>query len=77
MPPLYLILTLAFAVVIASFAVQHTASATISFLSWHVGGMPVSVLVIVAVAARRRWRSCSARRTSSPRGSATTAPVST
>jgi uncharacterized integral membrane protein len=49
--PLYLILTLAFAVVIALFAVQNTASATISFLTWHVDSMPVSVLVLIAVAA--------------------------
>jgi uncharacterized integral membrane protein len=51
MLPLYLILTLAFAVVIAIFAVQNTASATISFLTWHVDTMPMSVLVLIAVAA--------------------------
>jgi uncharacterized integral membrane protein len=49
MLPIYLILTLAFAVVIAVFAVQNTASATISFLTWHLDNMPVSVLVIIAV----------------------------
>jgi len=51
MLPVYLILTLALAVVIAVFAVQNTASAAISFLTWHVDGMPVSVLVLIAVAA--------------------------
>ena len=51
MLPLYLILTLAFAVVIAIFAVQNTASATISFLTWHIDNMPVAVLVLIAVAA--------------------------
>jgi uncharacterized integral membrane protein len=49
--PVYLILTLGFAVVIAIFAVQNTASAMISFVTWHVDNMPVSVLVIIAVAA--------------------------
>jgi uncharacterized integral membrane protein len=48
MLPLYLILTLAFAVVIAIFAVQNTASTTISFLAWHVDNMAISVLVLIA-----------------------------
>ncbi|MBV9359208.1 MAG: LapA family protein [Chloroflexi bacterium] len=50
MLPLYLILTLAFAVVIAIFAVQNTASTTISFLAWHVENMAISVLVLIAAA---------------------------
>jgi uncharacterized integral membrane protein len=50
MMPIYLILTLAFAVVIAIFAVQNTASTTISFLAWHVDNMAISVLVLIAVA---------------------------
>jgi uncharacterized integral membrane protein len=50
MLPLYLILTLAFAVVIAIFAVQNTASTTISFLTWHVENLAISVLVLIAAA---------------------------
>jgi uncharacterized integral membrane protein len=50
MLPIYLILTLGFAVVIAIFAVQNTASTTISFLAWHVDNMAISVLVLIAVA---------------------------
>jgi uncharacterized integral membrane protein len=36
-------------VVIAIFAVQNTASTTISFLAWHVDNMAVSVVVLIAV----------------------------
>ena len=50
MASVYLILALAFAVVIAIFAVQNTAPSTVSFLAWHVDNMAVSVLVLISAA---------------------------
>lgn len=50
MLPIYVFGALAFAIVIAIFAVQNTTPVSVSFMVWHADNMAVSVLVLISAA---------------------------